>query len=506
MSRAIRASAKEAFIRILSLDILDSLLPAEIERLESLKVTQQSRYRFNVHRRTMLLQAIGSTQSLNADDSAETTHKLVSQLSETVVACDRLTEELVKITDQLSQLKKLADIHWASALAIALRKVSGYCVYSQRSTDSQQLNGSYGRRTADLISARERVAHLEAELEDAWKSAETMAMEIDDLHAEQENQSDTEELDDGTAIIGTAEIVTISPPMSPVARNTFNLQSGPPTPTFGYFALEKSSPPAASIPKEVDASDAASIQTTRSRRSHHSTRSIGTSRASMVSAAKRRSVRTSLGSLRLPPRNATREEIPPVPDVPHSHSYPPTPQVTSQKIRYERPSFLHLSTSTSIGNLQEANKLFPQQTQRTQIEDLDIDARLSPEEPKRAISTMDDLHIMPLTILQEDSIIEEVPRFPHRRSMDENTLAGATKRMDGRTTGEGHSTTTTIPSIWLHADAPSTPAERLEDMMRGPETTKTASLQKLKSFTKRYSSPFPNIARSLSSLRTSRTH
>lgn len=345
---------------------------------------------------------------------------------------------------------------------------------------------------------------MEAELDDAWKSAERMATEIDVLHAEQEDDSDGEELDDGTAIIGTAEIVTISPPMTPGLRNTFSLQSGPPTPTFGFFGMEKSSPPAASIPKEVDASDGASIRSTRSRRSHRSTRSVGTSRASMVSAARRRSVRTSLGSLRLPARSATREEVPPVPNVPFSHSYPPSPHATSSTRRYERPSVLHLTAST--GNLKEAREFSPKRTQPTQLEDLVIEVLPSSQERKTAVSTMDDLHIMPLTALHEDNNIEEVPRFPHRRSMDENTLAGATKRMDGRPALTGHSTTKTIPSIWLHADAPSTPAERLEDMMRAPETTKTASFHKLKSFTKRYSSPFPNIARSLSSLRTSRTH
>jgi len=123
VSRAIRGSAKEAFVRILSLDLLDNTIPAEIERLESLKAAQQSRYRFNIHRRTMLLQALNSLQTQNSDDSTESLNRLVAQMSDTAIDCDRLAEELVKITDQLCQLKKLLDVHWASALAIALRKV-----------------------------------------------------------------------------------------------------------------------------------------------------------------------------------------------------------------------------------------------------------------------------------------------------------------------------------------------------------------------------------------------
>lgn len=34
-----------------------------------------------------------------------------------------MLEELLQISDQLAQITKLMDVHWASALAIALRKV-----------------------------------------------------------------------------------------------------------------------------------------------------------------------------------------------------------------------------------------------------------------------------------------------------------------------------------------------------------------------------------------------
>ena len=125
VSRAIRSSAQESYIRLLTLENLDTVLPAELERLEALKSTTQSKYRFLVHRRTMLLQAFHSISSVsnNGEDTMGVISKLTVQLSETTGECDRLLEELMKITDHITQITKLLDRHWASALAIALRKV-----------------------------------------------------------------------------------------------------------------------------------------------------------------------------------------------------------------------------------------------------------------------------------------------------------------------------------------------------------------------------------------------
>lgn len=126
VSRSIRSSAQESYIRLLTLENLDTVLPAELKRLEALKGTTQSKYRFLVHRRSMLLQALNLSSSpvaKDGEDSMDIISKLTVQLSETIGECDRLLEELMKITDQITQITKLIDHHWASALAIALRKV-----------------------------------------------------------------------------------------------------------------------------------------------------------------------------------------------------------------------------------------------------------------------------------------------------------------------------------------------------------------------------------------------
>lgn len=144
ISRAIRSSAKESFIRILSKENLDTSIPAEIERLKSLKASQQSRYRFNIQRRTMLLQALlsfSTTDAAKEQDAGALVTRLATQLSEITAACDSLAEELVSITDQLAQLTKLLDVHWASALAIALRKV---CIKLElRSITNMRVSAQY---------------------------------------------------------------------------------------------------------------------------------------------------------------------------------------------------------------------------------------------------------------------------------------------------------------------------------------------------------------------------
>lgn len=109
---------------MLSVENLDQNLPAELERLNVLKSVTQSKYRFTVHRRTMLLQALHSFSAYtDKEKDAELVAKLTSQLSQTTADCDQLLEDLLQIADQVGQITHLLDVHWSSALAIALRKV-----------------------------------------------------------------------------------------------------------------------------------------------------------------------------------------------------------------------------------------------------------------------------------------------------------------------------------------------------------------------------------------------
>ena len=168
VSRAIRDSAKEQFIRLLSIDALDIEIPEELARLESLKFTNQAQHRFHFQRRMNLLQslnALAHSTPAPEENGTSTLGTLIQQLAEVTASMDRFTEILLNTSEHRSQLAQVQEKHLSSALAVALRK----------------LNASYAKRTADLKTARARIAALQTELEEAWKVAEGMAEEMDDL-------------------------------------------------------------------------------------------------------------------------------------------------------------------------------------------------------------------------------------------------------------------------------------------------------------------------------------
>jgi len=80
---------------------------------------------------------------------------------------DQLSEDLFHGADQIAQLNKLKDIHSASALAMALRK----------------LNTSFIRATGEAVDLRNQIATLEAEREEAWATAENVERELINLRA-----------------------------------------------------------------------------------------------------------------------------------------------------------------------------------------------------------------------------------------------------------------------------------------------------------------------------------
>lgn len=383
VSRAIRSSALESFIRLLTLESIDKSLPEELTRLESAKIMAQAKYRFLVHRRTMQLQALLSaslSQSNAKDEDGQVANtKLTLQLSETVAECDQIMNDLLHIGDQIRQVQKLIEHHWASALAIALRK----------------LNGSFGRRSEDLKAARERIAQLEAALDEAWGEAERLARDMDKMEAAAEaaadglsDEEDGDESDHDEAIIETAEKVTMaltharsssSPAASESDRNHNSLsiaippndafeESPHPTqtngrsptrsselsphasPTAGPSSFKIKSSKANHIPAATPADsnllpDNGSIKSAKSTRSTKSYRSAThhreLSRTASVSAARTRSTRAAQNSLRLPSsahrRSASsnsrprtpydgddgEEPLPPVPTMPVHFSNAP---------------------------------------------------------------------------------------------------------------------------------------------------------------------------------------
>jgi hypothetical protein len=79
-----------------------------------------------------------------------TAARTVEELSEVSIALDRLTDELHTIVEQLGQLKSLRDVHSASALAMALRKVNS--TFLKQVAESQKLREQIDSMEADNLS------------------------------------------------------------------------------------------------------------------------------------------------------------------------------------------------------------------------------------------------------------------------------------------------------------------------------------------------------------------
>ena len=164
VSRAIRQSAEPSSIRLLRLETLDDEIPPEIQRLEIQKSDIILKYKVYARRRANIMDAL----SVHVDGSEEGSGnaiRLVEELKEVSVTLDRLTEELHSTDAQLAQLSQLCITHSSSALAMALRK----------------LNSSFLRQFAEAQTFRNRVEALEAERDEAWKHAEDLAMEYEEL-------------------------------------------------------------------------------------------------------------------------------------------------------------------------------------------------------------------------------------------------------------------------------------------------------------------------------------
>ncbi|KAJ7035553.1 hypothetical protein C8F04DRAFT_1394654 [Mycena alexandri] len=527
VSRAIRGSSRESFIRVLSVENLEQSLPEELQRLDMLKSMTQSKYRFTVHRRTMLLQALHSFSGYNdREKDAALVAKLTSQLSQTTADCDQLLEELLKIADQVGQIQHLLDVHWSSALAIALRK----------------LNSSYGRRTSELINARAKITTLQAELNDAWQQAEVLAREMDNMDAEVASDED-----EGDAVIEVAEVISLNHRKSPSAASQLSLglsigalsrmhserpqatsvvqsratsvlsqaterspvteespattpasptQTKLPSPSPSEFeALEDivETPVSASVtsPQSADTPDTADTASIRSARSTRSVRSMRSAksgrstrtarsqrnaevnRVSSVSAARRRSQRASMSSLRMPNTQVRKASHPPMPSLPTSLS-PVTPDRRTSTIE----SFLDFGPGEASESDSEDTGIAAA-PRRTSIDEIEVVART----PAVVIQTRDDIHVMPTRSATENELVSL------RRS--QFSLDHQHPFANEEPVSES------IPSIWLMQDTPKTPAERVESMMRsrGPGQAKMGSFQRLKSLTKRYSLPFPVVTR-----------
>ncbi|KAI0245360.1 hypothetical protein BJV78DRAFT_1288069 [Lactifluus subvellereus] len=137
---------------------LQSLVSGAIRESAKGQALLGHRWRFEAHRRNMLLRALAAS---GADSD------LLAQLSGTLFNLDLHAQDLLHVGVQRTQPTTARDTHRASALAVVLRK----------------LNASYACRTGDLDKARALIAALRSEIDEAWKVVEEQAIQIDNLGA-----------------------------------------------------------------------------------------------------------------------------------------------------------------------------------------------------------------------------------------------------------------------------------------------------------------------------------
>ncbi|KAG2131739.1 hypothetical protein DEU56DRAFT_889463 [Suillus clintonianus] len=289
VSRAIRLSAKESFIRLLSLQALDTDMVKEAERLEEERLAAQVKWRFEMNRRTMLMQALNSCAGVLANsgegDKDNVLGGLISQVSTSIASCDSILASILHMSDQQAQISVVQHRHWASALGIALRK----------------LNKAFERQGEEMKRALIRIQTLEDELEEAWREAEGMAAEIDEM---EESEDELDDIDDNQTLGDMTINTDIAQVMGVTAK----------------AVLSKAT--LISQVKHVS-SDAKSVKSVKSAKSSRSKRSKdGPNRLSRFSAAKTRSRTASNASLRLPKglRTPTSSHMPddppPMPALP----------------------------------------------------------------------------------------------------------------------------------------------------------------------------------------------
>lgn len=166
VSRAIQQASEGSSLRLLRLEILDGEIADEMHRLELQHTDVKAQYKALVRKRWALMGVLaGHIEGVEMND-ATTVSRTVEELAEVLLALDHLADKMHNIVLQMAQLKSLRDVHNASALAMAVRKI----------------NGLFVRQMAEKERLHDQVDTLQTERNEAWKHAEDVAQDYDTLN------------------------------------------------------------------------------------------------------------------------------------------------------------------------------------------------------------------------------------------------------------------------------------------------------------------------------------
>ncbi|KAG9310218.1 hypothetical protein JVU11DRAFT_9863 [Chiua virens] len=165
VSQAIQQSSEGSSLRLLRLEVLDGEIADEVHRLELQHTDVKAQYKTLVRKRWALMGTLAShIEGGTTDGNAAS--RAMQQLADVLLALDQLADKMHDIVLQLSQLKSLRDVHNASALALAVRKI----------------NGVFVRQMAEKERLHEQVDTLQTERDEAWQHAEDIAQDYDTLN------------------------------------------------------------------------------------------------------------------------------------------------------------------------------------------------------------------------------------------------------------------------------------------------------------------------------------
>ncbi|EKM78473.1 hypothetical protein AGABI1DRAFT_92761 [Agaricus bisporus var. burnettii JB137-S8] len=149
VSRAIKQSAEASNIRLLRLDTLDNEIPQDLQRLEMQKTEIKNKYQ-SLTRTSKLL--FSKLDHQIASDSVSS-QRTVEELKDTVQQLNVLTEQLHVLDQQHAQIEKLVEVHSASALSMALRKLNAS--FLEQLAQTQELQRQVGDMEEEIMSLKE---------------------------------------------------------------------------------------------------------------------------------------------------------------------------------------------------------------------------------------------------------------------------------------------------------------------------------------------------------------
>ena len=163
VSKSIKKLADPAAIRLLPPEVLLDQLGDEKQSLEYQSSELRTSYKLAVRKRRALLSSLSGAMDAGEFQDQAALIRATEELKEVSDNLDRISEELYSTTDQLSQLSHLEDVHHASAVGMALRK----------------LNASFIKHMQDNHALRMRINDLEAERDEGWAAAQEVASELE---------------------------------------------------------------------------------------------------------------------------------------------------------------------------------------------------------------------------------------------------------------------------------------------------------------------------------------